>query len=193
MTKPFLAITILAALAACGGRGARWESDSAATAKKLEVQVDKRGHPGEIEYHIAPNEVPEVVRRAMDQLHPGGPYDDAEREHEKGVLYFELSRKVNGMDVEAMFAPDGTLHSEEIQVAATKVPVPVQQKAAASLKGATAEKWEEIRNSKREIVAYHVKMSRGGNRYKLMFTSGGELEGIYREVPSEIEVPVEGD
>jgi hypothetical protein len=184
------AIAALLLLPACAGGHARWEPDSATTARSLEVQVDGMGRHTEVEYHVSPDAVPAVVRRAMDQLHPGGPYDDAEKESHKGKVYWELSRKVNGMAVEAMFTEDGTLFEEEIQVPMNKVPEVVRDRAMASLGGATATKWEEIRNAKREVVAYHVKMSRGGDKYKVMLGKDGKVEGIVREVPAEIEVPV---
>ena len=187
-----VALAALVALPACAGhRGhASWDKDDAAGARKLEVQVDGSGRHTEVEYHISPDQVPAAVRKAMDQLHPGGAFEDAEKESEGRKLYYELSRKVSGMDVEAMFTPDGALHSEEIQIPLSKVPEVVRNRAMASLSGAQATKWEEIRDSKREVTAYHVKMSRGTDRFKLMFKPDGTLEGKVREVPAEIEVPV---
>lgn len=187
-----VALVALVALPACAGRGhASWDGDDAAAARKLEVQVDSSGRRTEVEYHISPDQVPAAVRKAMDQLHPGGPFEDAEKEFEGRKLYYELARKVNGLEVEAMFAPDGTLHSEEIQIPMSKVPTVVKDRAMASLSGAQATMWEEIRDSKREVTAYHVKMSRGSDKYKLMLTPDGKLEGKVREVPAEIEVPVQ--
>lgn len=187
-----VALAALVALPACAGHGhASWDKDDAAAARKLEVQVDASGRRTEIEYHISPDQVPAAVRKAMDQLHPGGPFDDAEKESEGRQLYYELSRKVNGMEVEAMFTPEGVLHGEEIQIPMSKVPEVVKDRAMASLSGAQATKWEEIRNSKREVTAYHVKMSRGADKFKVMLTPDGTLEGKVREVPAEIEVPVQ--
>lgn len=182
---------LVATLAACSSNKGKWETDHALAAKRLEVQVDKSGRHTEIEYHIAPSEVPAAVRRAMDELHPGGAYEDAEREWDGGKLYYELARRVGGLEVEAMFSPDGTLHSEELEVPMNKVPEAVRAKALSSLAGGTVTMWEEIRNGKREPVAYHVKMSRGMDKYKVMLGKDGKLQGIVREVPAEIEVPVE--
>lgn len=189
-------ILLFAAVAAvaftgCGTHHGKWESDHAAGARKLEVQVDKNGRHTEVEYHIPPGEVPGPVRAAMDQLHPGGPYEDAEREWDGGKLYYELARRVQGLEVEAMFSPDGQLHSEEIQVPMNKVPEAVRTAALSSLSGAQATMWEEIRDSKREVVEYHVKLSRGMDKYKAMLSTDGKLKGIVREVPAEIEVPID--
>jgi hypothetical protein len=185
------AASVFAGLPACSSaRHGKWEPDYAASARKLEVQVDKTGRHTEVEYHIPPSEVPGPVRNAMDQLHPGGPYEDAEREWDGGKLYYELARRVGGLEVEAMFSPDGQLHSEEIQVPMSKVPEAVRTTTMSSLSGGQATMWEEIRNSKREVVEYHVKMSRGTDKYKLMLSTDGKLKGMVREVPAEIEVPV---
>jgi hypothetical protein len=185
------AAAALVAMPACGTHHGKWEPEHAAAARKLEVQVDRSGRHTEVEYHIPASEVPGPVRSAMDQLHPGGPYDDAEREWDNGKLYYELARRVGGMEVEAMFSPDGQLHSEEIQVPMGKVPEAVRNGATSSLSGGQVTMWEEIRNSKREVVEYHVKMSRGVDKYKLMLSTSGKLMGMVREVPAEIEVPVE--
>lgn len=192
MRKIFwLVVAAFFTVPACTMHRAKWDNGHAAGARKLEVQVDKAGRYTEVEYHIAPDEVPAAVRAAMDKMHPGGPFEDAEREMDGGKLYYELTRRVGGMEVEAMFSPDGMLHSEEIQVPMNKVPEAVRSRAMSSLSGGQVTKWEEIRNDKREIVEYHVKMSRGGDKFKLMFSTDGQLKGMVREVPAEIEVPVE--
>jgi hypothetical protein len=179
----------LLALPACRS-GAKWENDQATGAKRLEVQVDAHGRHGEVEYHISASEVPEAVQRAMNELHPGGPFEDAERESHKGKVYYELSRKVGGMEVEAMFTPDGKLHEEEIQVPMSKVPGAVQSAVKAAYPDGRVSGWEEIRNSKREVYEYHVKVAHGGNKYKLLIAPDGKHLGTYREVPAEIEVKV---
>jgi hypothetical protein len=189
MVKRILGISALLALPACQS-GATWDNDSAASARMLEVQVNSAGRHSEVEYHIAPAEVPEAVQRAMNQLHPGGPFEDAERESHGGKTYYELSRKVGGMDVEAMFTPDGALFEEEIQVGVTKVPEAVQAAVRAAYPGGQATKWEEIRNSQREVYEYHVKLTQGGNKYKLMIARDGKHLSTHREVPAEIEVKV---
>jgi len=175
------ALAVLIVLPACQSGRAQWDNASAAASTKLEVQMNEKGRMQEIEYHIAPTQVPQAVRDAMDRLHPGGRFDDAEKEWNEGRLYYELSRKVKGMDVEAMFTPDGELHSEEIQVPMTSVPAPVRDAAMASLgTGARPDKWEEIRDGSRTIVEYHVKMSRGNDKFKVILSTEGMLLAIYR-------------
>jgi len=187
MTMRVLLIPLFV-VAAC--RGTQWSADDAANCKSLEVQVDERGGMVEVEYHVAPSVVPATVQAAMDRLHPGGPFTAAEKEWNGGVLYYELSRTVQGMEVEAMFLPDGTLHSEEVQVPASKVPAAVQAGATAAVPGARVTKWEEIRDGNRQIVEYHAKATKGDQKYKIMVHRDGSVRGTVREVPSEIEVPV---
>ena len=167
-----------------------WSLSDARVAEKLEIQVDHAGNRTEVEYHILPDAVPEAVRKAMDELHPGGPFIGAEKEFENGVLYYELTREVDGFEVEAMFTPSGSLHSEEIAVAADTVPDVVKAGVSAAYPGGTVKVWEEIRGSKRELKEYHVKLTDGGLNYKVVVTLGGTVARAVREVPAEVEVPV---
>lgn len=185
MLRMLLIVAIL--LPACGG--ARWNNEDALNAKKIEMSMNAAGKPMEVEYHISPAQVPEVVRQAMDKLHPGGAFTDAEKEWYKGKLYYELSREVKGMEVEAMFTPEGELFQQEIQVSQAKVPAGVQTAARAAVSGGKVKKWEEIRDGNNALVEYHVKMNRGGKDYKVMISTAGRTIGVYREVPAEIEVP----
>lgn len=166
-----------------------WDIDDARSAVKLEIGVDKNGAYNEIEYHIEPDRVPAAVKAAMDKLHPGGPFVAAERERNNGQLYFELSREVNGYEVEAMFTPEGKLHSEEVTVAADKVPDAVKQSIAQLMPTGKVTAWEEIRNGERELTAYHVKVAADGKNWKLALSTAGAYQYSVIEVPAEIEVP----
>lgn len=174
-------------LPACAG--ARWSNEDALQAKTIEMATNAQGKATEIEYHISPGQVPEPVRAEMDKLHPGGPFTGAEKEWNGGKLYYELTRDVKGMEVEAMFTPDGQLYMQEISVPQSKVPAGVQTAARAALSGGKVRNWEEIRDADNTLLEYHVKMSRGGKNYKLKVTTGGRVKAVYREVPAEIEVP----
>jgi hypothetical protein len=190
-------VTLLAVLplflscqkATAGGESALDAKDMLA-AVKIEMLIGPEGNPEEIEYHIPPADVPEAVKKAMDKLHPGGPFTGAEKEMNEGILYYELTREVGGLEAEAMFLPDGTLHQEEIEVAAGKVPEAVKAGAEKAVAGATVKKWEEIRDKDRKLFEYHVKMAKGDKHYKVMLGTDGTLLGVYREIPAEIEVKV---
>ena len=166
-----------------------WDIDDARSAVKLEILVDKAGGFTEIEYHIDPATVPAAVRAAMDKLHPGGPFTAAERERNDGVLYFELSREVGGFEVEAMFTPEGKLHSEEVTVAADSVAPEVRAALAKALPQGKVTAWEEIRDSQRALVEYHVKVDHGGRHWKVMMSTAGAITGSVRVAPAAIEGP----
>lgn len=166
-----------------------FDIDDARMAKKIEMQLDKAGRMVEIEFHVDPKDVPAAVRAAMDKLHPGGPFTGAEKEREDGVLYYELTREVNGFEVEAMFSPDGRLHSEEIQVPENEVPGVVKAAVAAAYPKGSEPTFEEIRNDERNLVEYHVKLSAGGRKHKVMVSPGGTIKGAVLELEAEIEVP----
>lgn len=185
MLRLLLIVAIL--LPACGG--ARWNNEDALQAKKIEMSMNAQGKPMEVEFHISPGQVPEPVRAAMDKLHPGGPFTGAEKEWNNGKLYYELTREVKGMEVEAMFTPDGQLYQQEISVPQSKIPAGVQTACRAALSGGKVRNWEEIRDAENALLEYHVKMARGGKNYKLMVTTDGRVTSVYREIPAEIEVP----
>lgn len=89
-----------------------------------------------------------------------------------------------------MFQADGTPYQQEIQVAAESVPVVVRSAVQNSFAGATVTAWEEIRSGTGALLEYHVKLTKGDRKYKLLLSTSGGILGLYREVPAEIEVPV---
>jgi uncharacterized membrane protein YkoI len=182
-----LMVLVAAAFAACATPSA-WDNDDALGAKKIEMVIHPDGKSGEIEFHIDPSEVPAAVRKAMENLHPGGRFTGAEKEREDGVLYYELTTTIKGMDIEAMFTPEGQLHSEEIEVPANKVPEAVKRAANEAVAGGKVTAWEEIRNSERALVEYHVKKTTGKKNWKIAISTSGDVLAVYREIPAEIEV-----
>ncbi|MFV1959552.1 MAG: PepSY-like domain-containing protein [Planctomycetota bacterium] len=188
---PVLALALVATLAlADADTDSLWDIDDARIATKIEIQVDKAGNVLEAEFHVDPQVVPAAVRAAMEKLHPGGTFTDAEIERQDGVLYYELTSTSDGRESEAMFLPDGTLHSEENEVGESEVPEAVRAAIKAAFADGQATKWEEIRDEERQLVEYHVKLTRGGRKIKAMVTTKGVLRGAVLEVPAEIEVPI---
>lgn len=179
---------LAATLVLAGCQSAKWNNTAALDCERLEVQMSRDGRMVEIEHHIDPAKVPPAVVSAMNALHPGGAFTDAEMETHKGVVYFELNREVDGFEVEAMFTKDGVLHSEEIQIPVNKVPDLVRAGAAAAVPDARPTAWEEIRDGQRNLVEYHVKMATGNRKWKVALMPTGKLLGVWREVPAEIEV-----
>jgi len=193
MRTPALSPTCLAlalALVSCRST-AGIDKGEALAARSVEMQVDSSGRLTEIEYHLAPDQVPESIRRAMDALHPGGPFSDAEREFQGGRLYYELNRAVAGREVEAMFTADGRLHSEELQVGAEQVPDAVRATVRALHPSGTVTQYEEIRDGERALVEYHVKLREGERKLKVLLSPAGRHLATYREIEAEIEVPID--
>jgi hypothetical protein len=190
MRHAVAALLTLGLVAAAGAAGHDlWDLDDARIATKVEIQVDKAGRILEIEFHVPPDAIPAVVRAAMDRLHPGGPFTDAEIERDGTGTYYELSRVVNGMEVEAMFTAGGELVSEEIQVAESSVPETVRSAVSRAYPGGAVAKWEEIRDKARQLVEYHVKLTFEGRKHKVMLDPAGALLRAVYEIPAEVEVP----
>lgn len=190
MKKPIqvAALSLITMAAACRS-AVGWDNREALASESIEVQLDEDARPLEVEYHVSPERVPASVRAAMDELHAGGQIVAAEKEYVGSDLYWELTKEIDGREVEAMFRPDGTLHSEEVEVSAGDVPQVVQESVRARMAG-TVTKWEEIRDGQRNLVEYHAKVAKDGAKYKVIVTTDGAVIGVLREIPAEIEVPV---
>ena len=157
----------------------------------LELRMNGDGSLHEIEYHIAPSDVPAPVWAAMNELHPGGPFTGAGREYHGDRVYYEVTRMVGGLEVEAMFEPDGTLHSEKVEIPGSKAPEAVHAAIAAAFPTARVTKFEEIHDGARSLVEYHVKLAVGDMAYKVMLSPTGAHLATFREIVAEIEVPVD--
>ncbi len=101
-------LALVVVLAGC--HGVPLNTQDALAADSVEIAISKAGYPVVIEYHIPPSQVPDVVKAAMDALHPGGKFTGAEKETIGGMTYYELARMVGGKEVEAMFYPNGALY-----------------------------------------------------------------------------------
>ena len=188
---PMAALALVVGLAlAEADTSSLWDIDDARIATKIEIQVDKSGNFREIEFHVDPAVVPDAVRAAMTKLHPGGKHVDAEIERQNGITYYEVTSETDGIESEAMFLADGTLHSEENQVAESTVPDGVRAAIKASFPEGTVNMWEEIRDGARKLVEYHVKLTQRAHKIKAAVSLTGSLISAVREVPAEIEVPI---
>ena len=193
MKKSLVAVVGVLAIAvvAAGQDLALWNINDAREATRLEIQVDEAGQFVEVEYHMDPARVPPVIQEAMRREFPGvGAFTDAEKERDGGVLYYELSGEVGGLEVEAMFDLEGRLHSKEVEVPQESVPANVQQAVLKSAYVGTVTKWEEIRGSDGELVEYHVKTEHEGRKYKVIVPLAGIIGRVYLETVAEIEVPI---
>jgi len=187
---PYLCVLSLVLAGACRApQGASWSQGDALAAESVELEMNASGGVVAIEYHVTPELVPESIHAAMNELHPGGRVVAGEREMAGGELYWELSKEIDGREVEVMFRLDGTLASEEIEVAASSVPEAARAAVDALMDGRVTA-WEEIRDGERNLVEYHAKVEASGRRFKVAVGADGAVRSVVREVPAEIEVPV---
>ncbi len=170
-------------------RGASWSQGDALAAESVELEMNATGGVVAIEYHVTPELVPESIHAAMNALHPGGRVVAGEREMVGGELFWELSKEIDGREVEVMFRLDGTLASEELEVAANDVPETARTAVEALMDGRITT-WEEIRDGERNLVEYHAKIEASGRRFKVAVGADGAVRSVAREIPAEIEVPV---
>ena len=157
---------------------------------RIEVGLSADGSVGEVEFHVAPAELPaEVLAAAREEL---GELVAAEIEWHGGQLYYEAAGlSPEGREGQAMFTAAGALYSFEIAVAAEEVPAGIRE-AASNWRGwGEIRAYEEIRDGARALQEYHVKKTVGGKKYKLIFALDGALVRVFRETPAEIEVVVE--
>jgi hypothetical protein len=168
---------------------AGWSNEDALNAEWVEIQLDENARPLAVEFHVSPDEVPANIMDAMDALYPGGSAVAAEKEFVGSNFYWEVTKEIDGREVEAMFQQNGKLHSLEIEVPADSVPESVRAAVQTRIQG-QINKWEEIRDENRILVEYHAKLTANGKKYKAMVSTDGNVLGLVREVPAEIEVPV---
>lgn len=188
-----LPVLSLLALAACASRP-MLDSEAVRNAalvpanEIIEVGCDGNGRILEVEYHTTPDHVPENVRAEMEKVVPGGVITGCEKEVEGKHVYWEVQKRVNGLDREVLFDSRAKVISTEFEIPLATSPASVLAAADKWIHGGEITAVEEVR--KGGGLTYHVKKQVEGMRYKLLFTPGGELIMAYREVPAEIEVPI---
>ena len=183
-----LSVALAGACRAPGG-GASWSQGDALASQSVELEMNDRGGVTSIEYHVTPELVPQEIHDAMNALYPDGEVIAGEREMSGGDLHWELSKRIDGLVVEAMFDLDGNLVAEEAEIPPSTVPEPAQA-AVRGLFDGRITKWEAIRDADRELVEYHAKVEAEGRRFKVAVDAEGTVRVVVREVPAEIEVPL---
>ena len=197
MKYVFASVCLLALVVVAQG-AATWDARMALDeAVKLEVTLDAQGQMSEIEYHVDPSTMPQHIKDAMTKAFPGKTVNitAGEKEHVDGVLHYELSAEIDGMEYEAMFTESGQPHVWEIQVKQGVVPPKVVQAIQGRYPGADLTKvvWEKIvygGDPNGDPSEYHVKVPFQGKNYKVVLAPTGYVVDTFREIPAEIEVPV---
>lgn len=180
---------LAAALLLAGCQSGPVDNAWALRASKVEAAVDAGGDFVEIEYHIAPNLVPETVRAAMSQLYPDSMFTGAEYEVDGGTVFYELTAEDGGRAVEAMFHEDGRLHSMELEVDPASEPA-ITRAVARMWPASTLKAVEEIRDGEQLLVEYHVKIDADGRALKVTVDRDAKVVAAVREIAAELEVPV---
>ena len=189
--KKWLVATLATVLGAAGCASGPTMVDVALAreAESLELRLDENGALVEIEYHVKPEAVPIAVRSAFHQMNPGVKPTGAEREFQGGQEYWELKASLGSLSVEAMFLPDGTLHSEEREIETNAVPAEVRGAIDAVYSGAGSGGWEQIRDASGNVKEFHVKFEWNGKAHKIAVSPQGEILWKLLEIPAEFEVP----
>ncbi|MDG2149979.1 MAG: hypothetical protein P8N09_10690 [Planctomycetota bacterium] len=164
--------------------------DRAALSDGLGFRTDGRGQLAQLGYHVTPSETPVAVRAAMDRLHPGNPYTDAQVETRGPRLLYKLTRIVDGLEIASIFQSDGTLVSEELEIPEDQVPASVRETIAERISNAALPRYDEVRDGLGEVRAYHVRLRLKTHRYKLVLSREGTMLQALLEIPAAVEVPV---
>jgi hypothetical protein len=156
---------------------------------KLEVGLTEDGGIGDVEFHVPLEALPAAVRAAADRHMPGGDVVDCEKEYLDGVAHWEVTKRTAGKDQEILFDSTGTPVLWELEIDPSSAPKNVIEAADAAI-GGSRTKVEEIRDAAKNLTAYHIKKDEGGIRYKIVLSTKGVVEQVYREMSAEIEVPI---
>lgn len=154
----------------------------------LEMRVDASGRILESEVHTTPDQLPELVRQAMERVVPGGVIVSCEKEHQGKRELWEVEKRVAGLKREVLFSPGGDVVSTEFEIPIADAPAKILGAADTWVRGGEILSVEEVRGE--GGLAYHVKKQAEGMRYKLVLTPGGELVVALRELRAEVEVPL---
>jgi hypothetical protein len=164
--------------------------DRAVHSYGLGFRTDGQGQLAQLGYHVTPSETPTAVRAAMDRLHPGNPYTDAQIETRGPQVLYQLSRIVDGLEIASTFLPDGSLITEELEIPEDRVPASVRETIAERIPNAVLPRYDEVRDGQGEVRAYHVRLRLETHRYKLVLSREGSLLQALLEIPAAVEVPV---
>lgn len=191
-TLPCLAVLLAAG---CSSPAVRFPARTAEELRnvqadgKVEFGLKDDGSLGQVEFHVPPSSLPAHVLEAMDRLVPGGEAIGAEIEYADGRRMYEVTKRVDGLEREALFDEGGNVVEWEVEVEASAVPQSIAAVADGAAPGRITA-FEEIRSPDGTLRAWHVKKDDAGIRYKIAVDLDGSLIGVFRETPAEIEVPV---
>lgn len=156
---------------------------------RIEVGLSPRGGVAEVELHVPPSLLPARIREAAARHL--ATVTAAEIEFIGGArLYEAAGRAPDGRELEVLLHEDGSVAELEIGRREEEMPAPVVTTAKEWRGAGAVTSWEEIQDAAGRTLAWHVKKTVEGLRFKLVFRADGRLQRVYRETPAEIEVVV---
>ena len=159
-------------------------------ATKVEAQFDADGRPVEIEYHVLVEEVPQVVLDAWKRLYPQLTPTAAEFEQRADGVTWELIADENGRARNVMFRPDGSVHLIEIEIPASDAPATLAA-LERTWPGAKVTEVLRVRDGSSTPIGHQVEFEHEGRALKAWFDEDSRVLWAVREMPAEVEVPVD--
>jgi len=205
MKSRILASIVLAAVAlalagcdnTCDSTGGGFPPQTAKETQKIpgDKRIEISLAPGtfaieEVEFHVPSSALPQKILDKAKELFPEGTIGDCEVEYHGGKVYYEVTAAVGGSEQEVMFTEQGEPYRWELEVAESDVPGNVLEAARTAVEGAKIDKSESILGPQKDLLEYHLKLSKDNVKYKVVVSTAGELQRIYRETIGEIEVPI---
>ncbi len=188
-------VLAVGALAFAGGGVGWFDLDAARMSNRIEIQLDHNGVLTEVEYEYAVP-IPTALQDVFKSLSWQDPANvvaatKAEREWRDGTLYYKLlyEAPTGGLSRESLLASNGQHFVSEIQVLEADVPALVQATIAAKYGQGTGVAYEEVLDAAGNATEYHVKLTEGGRKHKVIVQPNGVISGSYFEVVAELEVP----
>jgi len=192
-----LACTLALALVACQSSAPEFGRmpasvielyDLAAPDGVIEIELERDGSLREIEADIRledlPNEIAAVALREV----PGGRMTGAERELRRDGSAWEVKLVQGGRNWELVVDESGRVLETEKELAQGEAPAVVRNAALAAIPGGEFATIELIERPGE--LEYHVKLERGGGRYKVVLDPEGGVLRRVREARAEIEIPL---
>ncbi len=156
----------------------------------IELAVDKDGSLLEVEFHVPKETIPARALQAVNAKIPAGTIVDCEKEYHGGVVYYEVTKELDGRKYEIMVTPTGRLYRLELEIADSDAPARVLAAADRAVPWGRRTLVEKILDGNERLIEFHVKKVAEELRYKILIAPDGTVKQVFREIPAEIEIPI---
>jgi len=140
----------------------------------------------ESEKKVSMKDLPEPVRKTVQEQSKGAKVRGLTREVDNGHTYYEASLKVNGRNRDVLIDPSGAVVEVEDEVAMASLPINVRTTIEKVAGKAKIESVESITKNN-NIVAYEAHVKTGGKESEIKVAANGEL------IPNEMAPAVKED